>query len=203
MTDHFEHREHPLFTLMKIYAYLPHENKNAMQMDFFDLITNRESIRDYDPEKAVEAVKLNKIIEAGRLAPSAANRQPWRFYVVSSDENLAKIRKCYSKSWFGDAPHVLIVAGKRKAAWTRAADGYNALETDLTIAMDHIILAAESLGVGTCWIAAFDPDELKKTGILSGDEEVFAITPLGYQKKDFKKSGNKNRKPFAEVVKFV
>jgi len=177
--------------------------------------SQREILRDFlldeghdvveaeNGNKAVEAVKLNKIIEAGRLAPSAANRQPWRFYVVSSDENLAKIRKCYSKSWFGDAPHVLIVAGKRKAAWTRAADGYNALETDLTIAMDHIILAAESLGVGTCWIAAFDPDELKKTGILSGDEEVFAITPLGYQKKDFKKSGNKNRKPFAEVVKFV
>jgi nitroreductase len=174
-----------------------------MQMDFFDLIKNRESIRDYDPEKAVEAVKLNKIIEAGRLAPSAANRQPWRFYVVSSDENLAKIHKCYSKPWFGDAPHVLIVAGKRKAAWTRAADEYNALETDLTIAMDHMILAAESLGVATCWIAAFDPDELKKTGILSGNEEVFAITPLGYPTKDFKKSGNKNRKPFAEVVKFI
>lgn len=174
-----------------------------MQMDFFDLIKNRESIRDYDAENAVEAVKLNKIIEAGRLAPSAANRQPWCFYVVSSDENLAKIRNCYNKPWFGDAPHVLIVAGKRKAAWTRATDGYNALETDLTIAMDHMILAAESLGVGTCWIAAFDPDELKKTGILSNDEEVFAITPLGYPKKDFKKSGNKNRKPFAGVVKFV
>ncbi len=172
-------------------------------MDFFDLIKNRESIRDYDPERLVETDKLHRIIDAGRLAPSAANRQPWRFYVISSAENLEKIRPCYSKKWFSDAPHVLIVAGKRSEAWTRSSDGYNALETDLTIAMDHIILAAEALGVATCWIAAFDPDKLGQAGILDPDEEVFAMTPLGYPKTGFVKSGKKIRKPLDEVVKFV
>jgi nitroreductase len=172
-------------------------------MDFFELIKNRKSIRDYDPERPVEIEKLQQIVDAGRLAPSAANRQPWRFYLISSAANLEKIRPCYDKAWFADAPHVLIAAGKRADAWVRSSDGYNALETDLTIAMDHIILAAEALGVATCWIAAFDPDKLKQTGIHEPDEVVFAITPLGYPKKGFVMSGRKIRKPINEVVKFI
>ena len=172
-------------------------------MDFYKLVHQRESIRNYDPEKPVEAEKLNRILEAGRIAPSAANRQPWRFYLVSTSENLQKIHNCYQRNWFHNAPHILVVAGKRSLAWVRSYDGYNSLETDLTIAMDHIILAAESEGVGTCWIAAFDPEKLYATGIFDEDEEIFAITPLGYQKEGFQKRGNKDRKPFEEVVKFV
>jgi len=170
-------------------------------MKFHDLIHQRESIRNYDPDRPVENEKLNLILEAGRIAPSAANRQPWRFYLVSSPEYLSKIRTCYARSWFSDAPHVLIVAGKRHEAWTRQSDGYNALETDLTIAMDHMILAAEAEEIGTCWIAAFDPEKLQLTGILGPDEEVFAMTPLGYSCDGFVKRAIKDRKPFEEVVK--
>jgi nitroreductase len=169
-------------------------------MDFIELVKNRESIRNYDPEKLVEKDKLERILEAGRLAPSAANRQPWRFYLISTPENLDKIRTCYSRSWFSDAPHVLIVAGKKEEAWTRGSDGYNALETDLTIAMDHMILAAEAEGVATCWIAAFDPDKLKQSGILEPDETVYAMTPLGYPKPGFVKTGNKIRKAADDVI---
>ena len=172
-------------------------------MNYHELIYQRESIRNYDPEKPVDFEKLERILNAGRIAPSAANRQPWRFYLISSPENLEKIRTCYHRTWFSDAPHVLVVAGRRSAAWVRSFDGYNALETDLTIAMDHIILAAEAEGVGTCWIAAFDPDKLRKTGLFETDEEIFAITPLGYQKEGFIKSSNKIRKPFSEVVKYL
>ena len=172
-------------------------------MDFQKLIINRESIRDYDPDIKVDKEKISRILEAGRLAPSAANKQPWKFYLISSVENLAKIRECYGRSWFKAAPHVLVVAGKKALAWTRQADGYNSLETDLTIAMDHMILAAESEGIGTCWIAAFDPKALKNTGLFENDETVFAITPLGYQNKGFTKSNSKNRKPFNEVVAFI
>ena len=169
-------------------------------MKFQQIIHQRESIRNYDPEKPVEQEKLERILEAGRIAPSAANRQPWRFYLVSSPGYLEKTRACYSRSWFSDAPHILIVAGKRDEAWTRQHDGYNTLETDLTIAMDHMILAAEDEGVGTCWIAAFDYEKLKQGGILKPGEEVFAITPLGYPKKGFKKRGAKDRKPLGEVL---
>ncbi len=172
-------------------------------MTFQDLIHQRESIRNYDPDKPVEQEKLERIIEAGRIAPSAANRQPWRFYLISNPGYLEKVRACYSRSWFNDAPHILIVAGKRHEAWTRQLDGYNALETDLTIAMDHMILAAEAEGIGTCWIAAFDPDKLKQTNILDQDEVVFAITPLGYPRDGFNKRGTKDRKSLGEVLKIL
>lgn len=172
-------------------------------MTFLELVKSRESIRDYDPQNPVEKEKLNRILEAGRLAPSAANRQPWKFYLISKPENLSHIRRCYHKPWFSDAPHVLIVAGKTENAWTRASDGYNALETDLTIAMDHMILAAEAEGVATCWIAAFDPMELKDSGIIGSDETVFAITPLGYPRPGFSKKGNKVRKAAEDVIVYL
>ena len=80
-------------------------------MDFYDLIKNRESIRDYDPARPVEKDKLNRILNAGRIAPSAANKQPWHFLVISSGEMLDKVKRCYHRDWFKDAPHILIVAG--------------------------------------------------------------------------------------------
>lgn len=171
-------------------------------MNFFQLISNRESIRSYDPEKPVSHEVLLQILEAGRLAPSAANLQPWQFVVVSSPEMLAKVRATYSRVWFADAPHVLIVVGNKEKAWKRA-DGYNSIETDLTIAMDHMILAAESFGVGTCWIANFDYLALRSVLRLADNEVIFAITPLGYPKEGFVMKGMKLRKPIDEVVKFI
>jgi len=172
-------------------------------MNFHELIEHRESIRNYDPMKPVSKEVLLRILNAGRLAPSAANLQPWTFILVSSPEMLARVRSCYPRPWFQDASHVLIVKGRRKEAWTRRSDGYNSLETDLTIAMDHMILAAESEGVGTCWIAAFDPKILYAALNLKEEEEIFAITPLGYPRPDFKKAGRKSRKPLDVVAKFV
>ncbi|MDX9801824.1 MAG: nitroreductase family protein [Spirochaetia bacterium] len=172
-------------------------------MDFFKVISERESIRAYDPDNKIEDKVIKKILEAGRIAPSAANRQPWKFIVVSSEAMLEKVRKCYSREWLHSAPHILIVKGKRDKAWTRKYDKYNSLETDLTIAMDHMILAAENEGVGTCWIAAFEPDVLKKALNLDDDEFVFAITPLGYTPEGFSKSGSKIRKPLEEVAEFI
>jgi nitroreductase len=148
-------------------------------MNVEELIHDRESIRDYDPARPVAPDVLRRILEAGRVAPSAANRQPWRFLLVSAGAMLDKVKRCYDRQWFRDAPHVLIVVGNRDAAWVRAKDGYNAVETDATIALDHMILAAEHEGVGTCWIAAFDPAVLRDALQLSGNEQVFALTPLG------------------------
>jgi len=172
-------------------------------MNFYELISGRESIRSYDPEKKIPREILNRILSAGNLAPSAANRQPWEFLLVSSNEMLSKVRPCYKSEWFQSAPNILIVKGNRSHAWARPSSSYNSLETDLTIAMDHMILAAEYEGVGTCWIAAFSPEILRKALGLTPDEEVFTITPLGYPVKGFKKSGRKIRKSFDEVVKFI
>ncbi len=172
-------------------------------MDFHELIRRRESVRSYDPARPVEQEVLNRILEAGRLAPSAANKQPWRFLLVSSPEMLRKVKACYGRPWFKDAPHVLAVTGDRGQAWVRGADGWNSIETDLAIAMDHLILAAEAEGVGTCWIAAFDPVVLRSALDLREGEAVFAITPLGYPREGRPRGAAKNRRPFDEVVRFL
>lgn len=171
-------------------------------MEFGDVILQRESVRNYDPMKTVDGKVLERILEAGRIAPSAANFQPWHFYLVSSYPVLEKVRKCYDRPWLQDAPHILVVAGNRKEAWRRP-DGYNSLETDLAIAMTHIILAATDEGVATCWIAHFDYPKLREALQLKSYEEVFGLTPLGYPGKSYTKRREKNRKPVSEIVTFL
>jgi nitroreductase len=172
-------------------------------MEFYDLVKARESIRQYDSARPVEREKLMRILDAGRLAPSAANRQPWRFLVVSSERMLKEVRACYQRDWFSRAPHILVVTGRKDDAWVRQYDGYNSLETDLTIAMDHMILAAENEGIGACWIAAFNPEILRDALSLKHDEVVYAITPLGYPPRGFSKKGHKDRKPLGNIVFFL
>ena len=172
-------------------------------MEFNELIRSRESIRSYDPSKPVPEETLKKILEAGRLSLSAANRQPWRFLLISSPAMLEKVRGCYGREWFHDAPQVVAVVGLKDQAWVRSFDGYNSVETDAAIAMTHIIVAAENEGVGACWIANYDPAKLREALDLSGNEEIFGITPLGYPRPGFSKSGIKKRKPFEEVVEVL
>ena len=171
-------------------------------MEFAELIDRRESVRSYDPARPVDRAVLERVLEAGRIAPSAANRQPWRFLLVSSREALTQLRRCYQKPWFQDAPHVLVVAGRTGEAWARQ-DGWNSIETDLTIAMDHMVLAAENEGVGTCWVANFDPGVLRTALNLTSEDKVYAVTPLGYPRPGFTKKGQKQRKALSEVVKYL
>ena len=172
-------------------------------MEFYQLIKTRESIRDYDPEKPVSKEVLERILGAGRIAPSAGNRQPWTFIVVSSPEKLKEVRPCYPREWFQQAPHILVVLGDKTKSWVRGYDGYNSIETDLAIAMDHMILAAENEGVGTCWIIAFDYDKLADAIGLKENEVIYCITPLGYPHDGFQKKGNKIRKPLEDVVRWI
>jgi len=171
-------------------------------MDFKKVIEGRESCRNYDPDKSVPQKILQEIAEAGRTAPSACNLQPWKFLFISSYELLRKVKNSYGSRWIDAAPHFLVVVGKRSSAWVRT-DGYNSLETDLTIAMDHMILAAESLGIGTCWIAAFDDEKLRNALLLDEEDEVFAITPLGYFPAENTKKNHKKRKPLEEIAFFL
>lgn len=172
-------------------------------MEFTELIQTRESIRSYDPGRQIPEAVLKKILDAGRLAPSAANKQPWKFILVSSPDMLNRVKECYHRDWFKDAPHILVVVGLKDEAWNRKYDGYNSVETDATIAMTHIILAAENDGVATCWIAAFDPVKLKEVLKPGENQIIFGITPLGYPKEGFRKGGIKKRKLPEEVTEFV
>ena len=172
-------------------------------MDFYDLIKKRESVRDYDSNRKIDDSVLSRILNTGRLAPSASNRQPWTFLLVSSKEKLEKVRACYQKSWFQQAPHILIILGDKTKSWVRSYDGYNSIETDSAIAMDHIILAAENEGIGACWIEDYDFKMLSDAINLKESEVIFSITPIGYQNEGYRKHGNKIRKPLEEIVKII
>ena len=172
-------------------------------MEYSDLILSRESIRNYDPGRPVSKEILEKILNAGRLAPSACNLQPFKFLVISSSNVLEKVRASYNKVWFKEAPHILVIVGLRDQAWKRSYDGYNSIETDVAIAMTHIILAAENEGVGTCWIEAYNPAILTDALNIKGEQVIFGITPLGYPKPGFQKSMNKQRKSLEDIVEFL
>ena len=172
-------------------------------MEITELIRMRESIRNYDPEHPVPKETLEKILDAGRLAPSACNYQPWKFLLISSDTMLEKIKACYPRDWFKDAPHILVILGLKDKAWKRSYDGYNSVETDIAIAMTHIILAAENEGVGACWIAAYNPALLKNALKLTGGQMLYGITPLGYPKPGFRKTLKKERKSLEDIVEFL
>lgn len=147
-------------------------------MDFYEVIRNRRSIRKYQ-DKPVEEDKLQRILEAARLAPSAANRQPWRFVVIRTEKVKKEFEKAYNREWFWQAPLVICACGLKNEAWRRS-DGKSYLDVDVAIAMDHLILAATAEGLGTCWIGAFNPSEVRRILNLSDDLEPIALTPLGY-----------------------
>lgn len=172
-------------------------------MEFDKLIRVRESIRDYDPAKKLSEEVLTKILDAARFAPSAVNKQPWEFWVIRSTEKLDRVRACYNRPWFKDAPVIIAIVGARDKAWVRSFDQYNSIETDLAIVMTHLILAAENEGVGACYIENYDPAMLREALGLTDNQVVFGITPLGYPHDGFEKRGNKARNALDEVVRYL
>ncbi len=171
-------------------------------MEFTELIHTRESIRNYDPERPVPEEILRKILDAGRLAPSACNYQPWKFILISSPGMLEKVKACYQSEWIKGAPHILAVVGIKDKAWNRSFDGYNSVEVDAAIAMTHIILAAANEGVATCWVAAFNTTRLSKVLNTGINQIIVGITPLGYPGSELKTGRIKKRKSLEEVTEF-
>lgn len=147
-------------------------------MTFLELAQKRYSVRGYT-EAPVSDEMLKQILEAGRLAPSAANFQPWHFIVVRDPAVKARLAEAYKKDWFRNAPVIIVVCASPNQAWTRQ-DGRNYAFVDAAIAMDHMTLCAADLGLGTCWIAAFDPAKVRNVLGLPGYVEPVAMTPLGY-----------------------
>lgn len=125
-------------------------------MSFLELARKRCSIRKYAP-KNVEQEKIDYILEAARLAPSAVNYQPWYFVWVQSAEGKAKLQECYPREWFKQAPYYLIVCGDHQQSWKRG-DHKDHMDIDTAIATEHICLAAAEQGLGTCWVCNFDTE---------------------------------------------
>jgi nitroreductase len=167
-------------------------------MEFSDLIRQRYSVRAYHPTP-VEDEKLNQVLEAARLAPTAANRQPFQIIVTHMAGNEAALRQVYPRDWFIHAPLVLCVCGIHKKGWVRSFDNLNATMIDTAIVMTHILLAATNVGLGTCWIAAFNPTTAREFFRLPADIEPVALTPLGYPADTLRP---KERKPLTELVRY-
>ena len=167
-------------------------------MEFLELIAKRYSVRAYKPDP-VEDDKLQQVLEAARLAPTAANRQPFQLIVIHTAGREAELNRVYGKDWFVQAPLVLCACGVPAQGWVRRDDGRNYTDVDVTIVMDHLILAAADLGLGTCWIAAFDPVAACEVLGLPDGVEPIAFTPLGYPADQPKP---KERKPLSELVRY-
>ena len=147
-------------------------------MNFNELIQKRYSVRAYCPDP-IEPEKLDMILQAARLAPTAANRQPFQLLVIHTDRCLEELKSVYDEPWFIQAPIIIGICSLPSKAWIRS-DGKNYADVDAAIVMDHIILAATDLGIGTCWIGAFDPDAARKAFGLPAGVEPVAFTPVGY-----------------------
>lgn len=166
-------------------------------MSFHQIITDRYSVRAYKPDP-VEDSKLKIILEAARMAPTAANRQPFKLIVINTRGKEEELRKIYNRDWFVQAPIVICGVGLKDKAWTRY-DNSNYVQVDVAIAFDHLILAASELGLGTCWIAAFNPEEAKRILKLPDNAEPIIFTPLGYPADEPKE---KERKPIEKLIRY-
>ncbi len=166
-------------------------------MDFSELINTRYSVRAYTPD-AVEEDKLQRLLEAALLAPTAANRQPFRLIVIHTAGREEELRRIYRKDWFVQAPLVIGICGIPAKAWVRR-DGKSYMDVDVAIVMDHLILAAADLGLGTCWVGAFDPSAAREILALPDDVEPIAFTPLGYPADQPRP---KKRKTLSELVRY-
>jgi len=166
-------------------------------MEFFELINKRYSVRAYQ-SKPVEKEKLQKVLEAANLAPTAANKQPFRFIVIYTRGRESELKRIYSREWFCSAPIVICACAVVSEAWARM-DGKNYADVDTTIALDHLILAAADQGLGTCWVAAFNPSAAREILRLSKDEEPVAFTPLGYPADELRP---KKRKALSNIVRY-
>jgi nitroreductase len=167
-------------------------------MEYPDLIAARYSVRAYHPDP-VEDSKLHAILEAARLAPTAANRQPFQLVVIHTAGREEELRKIYHRPWFVQAPLVIAVCVVSSQAWVREGDRFNARFIDAAIVADHLILAAANLGLGTCWIANFNTEAARSVLRLPEEAEPVIFTPLGYPADQ---PGPKTRKPLTELVRY-
>lgn len=165
-------------------------------MDFLELVKQRYSCRGYLP-KSVEQEKLDYLMECVRFAPSAVNRQPWLFRIVTDEADRAKLQECYSREWFRTAPVYIVASVLHDEEWVRA-DGKHHGDIDIAIAVEHLCLAATEQGLATCWVCNFDAEKCRQLFDIAENEEPAVLIPLGYAADEPKA---KTRKPMEEITR--
>jgi nitroreductase len=166
-------------------------------MDFLSLVKARYSVRAYKSDP-VDPDALDYVLEAARLAPTAANRQPFQLLVLKTEGRREALRQIYDREWFVQAPLLICACELPGGAWRRA-DNRNYAAVDVAIVMDHLILAATERGLGTCWVAAFDSQAARQVLHLPEEVEPIVFTPLGYAADT---PGEKERKPLEDLVRY-
>ncbi|MCL1964740.1 MAG: nitroreductase family protein [Firmicutes bacterium] len=167
---------------------------------FLSLAKSRYSVRAYE-NKAVEPEKLRTLLEAGRVAPTAANHQPCVFLVIDDEAAMAKLRKACSPH---GAPLAIVVCADKTKAWVRPFDGADMVDIDSSIAADHIMLCAQDLGLSTCWITYFDPAILRAQFNIPDRLIPVNILAIGYGagRPQSPERHAQTRKPLDSIVQY-
>jgi nitroreductase len=165
-------------------------------MDLYEAINRRYSVRAY-MDKPIEADKLDRILDVGRLAPSANNRQAWKFVVARNAKLRSALAEACEQPFLAKAPVIVAVVGldpERKMSCDILAD-----VVDCSIAATHMMLAATVEGLGTCWIGHFKQDLCRSLLNVPPDAKIVALLPIGYPDQP---SRPKTRKTMGEVVSY-
>ena len=164
-------------------------------MTFLELTQKRYSCRGYQ-DRPVERELLDYIFECVRLAPSAVNRQPWKFRLVEGHSQREKLQQCYQREWFNSAPVYVIASILHEQEWVRS-DGKRHGDIDISIAVEHLCLAATEQGLGTCWVCNFDAALCSELFNLPANEEPAVLIPIGYPAVE---PAEKKRKELDEIL---
>ncbi len=164
-------------------------------MEFTEVINKRYSVRSYRSDPIPDEI-LSQVLEAARIAPTAANRQPFRILVIHTPDRESELQQIYPSAWFTQAPILICVCSVANKAWERH-DGKNYADVDAAIVMDHLVLAAVNAGLGTCWVAAFNVPAARTMLNIPEEWEPVAFTPLGYAQGYSKP---KTRRQLSELV---
>ncbi|MEE8356241.1 MAG: nitroreductase family protein [Anaerolineales bacterium] len=168
-------------------------------MDFDQLVNLRYSCRHYSPAPVEERL-LEKVLNAARMAPTASNKQPFQIIIITTENKQEDLLKIYNRKWFVQAPLILCICSIPEQGWIRHSyDKKNYSIVDAAIVIDHLTLQAADLGLGTCWIAAFNPSEAIEYLRIPKGVEPIAFTPLGYPLDGPKE---KTRKPLSDLIRY-
>ena len=167
-------------------------------MDLEEVVRSRKSVRKFQ-DRSVEAEKISKCLDAARLAPSWKNRQCWHFIVVRDKETIAKLATNVAWSWAKSVPVMIAACGNPELSGNTNGQMYYLV--DVTIAMEHLVLEAVNLGLGTCWLGTFDERRVKELLKIPEEIRVVALTPLGYPlQSSGDESEGRPRKNLVEIV---
>lgn len=148
-------------------------------MNFLDLVKKRYSVRSYE-QRAIEKEKMDYIMECVRLAPSAVNFQPWRFIILTDNELMDAVKSTYKREWIQSAPCIIVACTNHEESWHRRFDNKDHADIDVSIAIEHLCLAAAEQGLGTCWVCNFDAALCRQVMSLPENIEPVALIPIGY-----------------------